>query len=285
MTDLDVLAEFLQLLRSRSGSEHTVSNYHRQLLRFRENHGDLLAAQKSDIRAYQRYLSEDRGLTAGSVRFTLAVLKSFYKFCVDEDILEKSPCAGIVRPKLPVRVLNPLRHKEVQKLIESCDIDSKKIHVRNRVIVEFLLATGLRRSELANLKMIDVDLKSRSFVVIGKGNKQRRVFFSHQVKESLSQYIQERPSSIYDTLFLTQTGQPLTHWSIYLIVKKALRDLGLPGSTHTLRRTYATSLYKAGMDIYKLQKLMGHTSIQTTTGYVQMCDEDLRDSYDEATAL
>jgi site-specific recombinase XerD len=282
MADLDVLAEFLQLLRSKSGSEHTVSNYHRQLLRFREKNGDLLAVQKSDIRAYQRHLSEERKLTAGSVRFTLAVLKSFYKFCVDEEILEKSPCAGIVRPKLPIRVLNPLTKTEVQTLTNGSRPDNTYRQTRNRLILQLLLATGLRRSEAANLLVQDLDLGSRSLVVLGKGNKQRRVFFPPLVAEALTEYISRRPTSTSDKLFLTQTGQGLTHWSVYQIVKKSLENSGFAGSTHTLRRTYATSLYKAGMDIYKLQKLMGHNSIQTTTGYVQMCDEDLRDSYDKA---
>ncbi len=284
MNDLDVLAEFLQSFRLRCGSAHTIVNYHRQLLRFREGFGDLLKVKKADIRAYQRYLSDERRLTAGSIRFTLAVLKSFYKYCVDEDILDKSPCAGIVRPKLPIRVLNPLTKTEVRTFTDDNQLDNPYRQNRDRLIFQLLLTTGLRRSEAANLLVQDLDLGSRSLVVVGKGNKQRRVFFPPSVAEALIEYISRRPASTSDKLFLTQTGQSLTHWSVYQIVKKLLESYGFSGSTHTLRRTYATSLYRAGMDIYKLQKLMGHTSIQTTTVYVQMLDDELRDSYDAATS-
>ena len=188
-------------------------------------------------------------------------------------------------PKIPRRIPTSLSYSEVKKILEGIDIST--VHgYRNLVMLEMLYGTGMRCSELVNLKTSDINLKKRMVRVFGKGEKQRMVPLSPLIADLLKHYLRMvRPefkySSHYDYLFLSDKGI-MTRENFFNIFSKCVSNSGIPKkvSPHTFRHSFATHILENGADLRSIQELLGHSDISTTTIYTHVSKKRLKDEYD-----
>lgn len=190
----------------------------------------------------------------------------------------------ISNPKKEKKLPNYLKYNELEKLLNSIDI-SKKEEIRNKLIIELLYSTGIRVSELINIKMKDIDIKENQITILGKGNKERIVLFGKEAKKTLKLYIsnfqEEFKGNIKEHYLLTINNKPLTTNKVRLIVKEVLRKscLNINISPHTIRHTFATHLLDNGADLKTVQELLGHENLKTTAIYTHISNEKLKQVY------
>lgn len=283
MKDQELVNYWLSTREQERGQNRTLSEYRSELKRFAAYLGDtpLLGATKAQVRLFLNE-RQKQGAAPATRRRTLAAIRSFYEFLVGEDTLDANPTAGIAKPKLPERLTKTLGIEQVRTIVETRPQHYGKLtefyYRRDPAIVQLAFSTGLRRAELASIRLDDVDFRHNSINVIGKGDKERVVFFDAEAMKLLNQYLKIRPNSLF--LFCTSTGRQLCVRQVWVIVKKTLKRAGAPGSTHTLRHSFGTHMYRNGADIHTVQRLMGHSNISTTQRYVHLDRDDLKAAYD-----
>ncbi len=298
------LDDFLRYLTSvRRLSPATAEAYAADVIQF----ADFLAAAYGeqhafdwaavDFRVVRRWIMHLRQAryAPASVARKLASLRSFFRFMVNNDLLEYNPAELVNTPARQRRLPEVLYTSEVERLLSSPD-DSTPLGLRDRAILEFLYATGVRVSELVGLNLSDINLADRSARVLGKGNKQRVVFFGLPAAAALRRYIDEarphlearRPDGQpTDALFLNRFGGRLSVRGVQRLVHKhVLRAaVGTRVSPHVLRHSFATHLLDNGADLRAIQELLGHSSLATTQIYTHVSAERLRTSYFSAHPL
>jgi site-specific recombinase XerD len=295
---IDELAGFLEYLEiEQNRSLRTIENYHYYLLRLDEFQPDIKVEDldKEVIRKWRVWLNRhenDRGesLSKATQNYHLIALRSFLKYLSMQDRApmesDKIQLAH-VRPK-QVAFLRP---DEVHAMIEQPDI-SKPTGLRDRAILELLYSSGLRVSELVSLDRDHINLKSRDFVVRGKGQKDRPVFISQRAADFLKEYLQIRTDNA-QPLFIHYSGTKstlnagrymrLTARSVQRMVKKYAQLAGVAKrvTPHTLRHTFATDLLINGADLRSVQGLLGHSNIATTQIYTHITDPQLKKVHDK----
>jgi len=255
--------EFLQKLETelkiRRASIHTIKNYlffNSKLLEFCGKDAEQIEEQ--DVK---NFLAEKLSNKAtGSVILALAAIK--YAFMT---ILKKDPTSNIARPRKEKVLPDVLSKEEVDAVIKAAET------VKSRLMIKMLYYTGLRVSELVNLKVSDINLEKGEALIKGKGNKQRRVFFTPRLHDSLKEWLSAHPQNI----FLFSKEKPLTTRNIQKILNKISKKLGLqkPLTPHKLRHSFATHLLESGSDIRTIQALLGHENLSTTQIYTHLTDE------------
>jgi len=191
-------------------------------------------------------------------------------------------------PKTGKRLPTFLTNKSMALLFQNVDFGEGYAGLRNRLILETLYATGMRRAELIGLQLMDVDLVKCRFRVFGKGRKERMIPFSDQLKKILEQYISLRqdtfPETTSNDLFLTDKGQSLYPKFVYNIVKRYLSEITTQDkrSPHVLRHTFATHLTDNGADLNAVKELLGHSSLASTQVYTHNSIEKLKRVYEQA---
>ena len=290
-----VIARFFGYMRAeRGGSENTAYNYGLELKRLSEWFGKpLTLVQREDL---GRYLVSrlDSGLKARSVQRSLRCFRSFFHFLLDDDELQHDPTIGVPMPQAHKPLPKIARHSDVNKMVAS--LGDSHLDVRNRAILLMFFGSGLRESELAALKLKDIDLETRIVKVWkGKGGKDAVLPLSDSAIEALRRYLHEaRPaltqfgkhSTAYQQdspyLFLGQRcGNRLTRQQVFYCVRDIARAaLGRSVSPHQLRHGFATSLLENGADILDVQTLMRHARIDTTQIYLHLDLNYLKEKYD-----
>jgi len=285
---------FLEALRNRAVSEHTLANYESDL---RDFEGFLklrqMAFESVDhifIRDFLAHLY-DRHLEKTSVARKLACLRSFFKFLVREGLLKSNPAELISSPRLPKKLPSYLREEEAAAVVEVPRGSSFK-DLRDRAILELLYASGLRVRELAGLNDENVDLAQQLVRVFGKGRKQRLVPFGEFAARALTAYLAERdrlglsqPDQAGQTaLFVSVRARRLNARDVQRLVEKTRLHLpsGRRLTAHTLRHSFATHLLERGADLRAIQELLGHSSLATTQKYTHVSLEHLRTEYEKA---
>lgn len=245
---------------------------------------NLKAINKSDITAYIEYMQKSR-LSLNSIKRKISVIKSFYNYLYQEKIISTNPGQHIHLPKLTKKLPESLTMDEVSKLLDFQPHD--KFTSRNKAMLELLYATGLRVSELINLKVHDVNLNMCVVRCIGKGNKERIIPLGDLAIASLKCYHQEYrqiwlKDKVNDYLFLNNRGEKLTRQGFFLILKQIAKKQGLTKnfSPHTLRHSFATHLLQNGADLRAIQEMLGHSSITTTQIYIQVSNEVIIKNYE-----
>jgi integrase/recombinase XerC len=202
-----------------------------------------------------------------------------------KDNLKNNPFKQIRNPKKEKKMPNFLQYNELESIINSIPLD-EPLHVRNRLIIELLYATGLRVSELVNLKTNDIDYSNHEIRVTGKGDKERIVFFGDYALKYLNMYLAKSRHELLngkkeDILLLNKDGNPLTSRGVEVIVDKIVNEAALKHniSPHVLRHTFATDLLNNGADLKSVQELLGHSSLSTTQIYTHITNERLRSVY------
>ena len=265
----------------------TVSAYGRELERFitfavMKGRNDPSSVGADDVRDYVFHLG-DVGLGPSSVSRAQSALRTYFSFLMEEGVLESDPTEGLQSPRVARPLPEVLDAAAVAALLEAPRVDSS-VHWRDRAILEFLYATGVRVSELVGLLLTNLDLEEGLCTVFGKGSKERMVPLGRPACAALSRYLHEvRPALEKGKgrgyVFLNQRGRPLSRTAVWKIVKAAARLAGIEGSVspHVLRHTYATHLLEGGADLVAVQELLGHADISTTQIYMHLDLQYLRD--------
>ena len=207
---------------------------------------------------------------------SISSIKSFFNYLIFEGYIKKSPISDIESPKLEKNLPEVLTELEIEKLIKSFDI-KENFGQRNRTIIEVLYGTGIRVSELVNLKLSNIFFKESIIKIIGKGNKERFVPLGKIASNEIRKYLKIRDNSIIDSkfsdiVFLNRYGRGLTRSMIFKIISDSYKRIGLDKkiSPHTLRHSFATHLLKNGADLRTIQIILGHESITTTEIYTHL---------------
>ncbi len=281
----ELYADYLNF--ERGLSPLTVGAYGRELERFiafvteRGRRGPS-SVGGDEVRDYVFHLG-DLGLAPASVRRAQSALRTYFGFLVEERVLESDPTEGLQSPRVGRPLPNVLDAADVSALLEAPRLDSS-VHWRDRAILEFLYATGVRVSELVGLRLTDLDLEERLCTVFGKGSKERMVPLGRPACTALDRYLRVvRPALEKGKgggcVFLNQRGRPMSRTAVWKIVKAAARSAGIEGnvSPHVLRHTFATHLLEGGADLVAVQELLGHVDISTTQIYTHLDRKYLRD--------
>lgn len=284
----ELIDEFLRyLLIDKGYSSNTIESYKRDLIKFLEFNKDKNINQigSNDLKEYIKYLKEDK-LNEKSISRNISCLKSFYKFLNIEKYINYNPSDAIFMPKTKKSLPNILTEEDVLKLLDIKLTDN--FSYRNKAMLELLYASGLRVSELINLKLQDIDFSQDIIRTFGKGNKERVVPIGDYSKEYLEKYIYEHRGSMLkketsEYLFLNNHGNKMTRQGFFKIIKKIAKENGVNKdlSPHTLRHSFASHLLKYGADLRTIQELLGHSDISTTQIYTHITNEELKRNYED----
>lgn len=279
-TYIKQFSNYLKLERSLAGN--SIEAYVRdveKLNQFMEmNHPALspLKVKAKQLQEFIEYINE-LGMSAYSQARILSGLKAFFKFMMIEELIENDPTALIEGPKLGRKLPDTLDYQEILKLLEAIDM-SKPEGARNRAMLEVLYSSGLRVSELVELRMGNVYFDIGFLRVIGKGNKERLVPCGADALKFLKSYIEEIRVHIpiqkghENHVFLNRRGKKLTRVMVFMVIKDLAARIGLKKSIspHTFRHSFATHLIEGGADLRAVQEMLGHESITTTEIYTHL---------------
>ena len=284
----NLIEEFLRyLLIDKGYSNNTIESYKRDLIKFLEynKNKSIDSISNDDLKEYIKYLSKDN-LNDKSISRNISCLKSFYKFLVIDKKIKNNPAESLYIPKVRKSLPNILTEDEILKLL---DVNlSDNYSYRNKAMLELMYGTGLRVSELVNLKLNDIDLNQEIVRTFGKGSKERIIPIGEFASESLKVYINNYRNSMLkkynnDYLFLNNHGNQMTRQGFFKIIKNLAKEKGIEKelSPHTLRHSFASHLLKYGADLRTIQELLGHSDISTTQIYTHITNEQLKENYKE----
>ena len=279
------LEEYLTYLKyNRNYSDNTIIGYQEDITDYLNYLNreclSLYDIKYSDIRFLLEYY-DSINLKNISIRRKISSLKGFYKFLGRKGKVKDNPFSYVTLPKKEKKLPQYLNYNEMIEIFDVIDI-STTLGLRNRLVMELLYATGVRVSELVNIKIKDIDINNRSIVVTGKGNKTRIVFFNKVCQEYLRKFVEESKSLRKDDyLIINNQGKGITTRGIRLIIDKVIRDTSIIKHIHphTLRHTFATHLLNNGCDLLTVQELLGHASISTTGIYTHVSKEHVKEVY------
>ena len=263
-------------------SPRTLANYKYTLDMFSERvNKSVSKITADDIRGYISYLSEAHGLRETSLQTHISVLRAFFSWLLMEERIKKNPMLKIRSLKLDKKnARQALSVEELERLRDACK------GYREKALVEFLVSTGCRLSEVAQLNVADLDFNNRSVTVTGKGTKERPVYFSIRARLMLQEYIKERKGG--EGLFVSSKTPylPLKPRAIQRIIHGLSVRAGLDARVHPhlLRHTFATHALNSGMDVTAIQQLLGHENISTTQIYAAMNEDVIRHQYNKYVA-
>lgn len=295
------LTEFLQHLKyERNMSAHTLRNYESDLEQFRqflfsiEKREDFPIEQvdRLTIREWMASLHA-AGRKKSSIARKLASLRTLFQFLIREGKLESNPAKMVATPKIERKLPTHLSMEDAVRFIETPDL-STHLGRRDRAILEFLYATGIRVGELVNINLSDIDVRERTARVFGKRRKERIVPFHDTALQALMLYINEtRPTFLLNApiatrddkaCFLNYQGTRITTRSVGRMIDKYIKQCADVHkiSPHSLRHTFATHMLDSGADLRDIQELLGHARLSTTQIYTQVSMEKMIDVYSKA---
>ena len=224
--------------------------------------------------------AQPRGLSGHSINTYLRSIRAFWSWLVEEEIIDFNPFSKLRIPKAPRKVITAFSQPQIESLLNA--ISTSTNGYRDSVILLMLLDTGLRINELINLRLDNVWLEEGLVKVVGKGNKERLVPIGRQIRKLLWRYIHKYRSQPampnLNNLFLNSEGKPLTKNRLDSLMQHYGKKAGLAGvrcSPHTLRHTFAISYLRNGGDVFSLQRILGHSSLEMTRRYCQLADVDI----------
>ena len=280
--------EFLQ--NDKKVSENTLQSYRRDIVYYSKYIEvyklNFTKVQEEDINNYLEYL-KTIGKKPSTLSRNLASIRSFYQFLVKNKKVKRDPTTGIQSPKIEKKAPSVLTSKEVELLLEQPkDVDLKG--TRDKAMLEFAYATGMRVTEIISLNIEDIDLE-KGYVNCHTTNKQRNIPLGSMSLKALKEYIEEaRPVLIKreeeQALFVNINGQRLTRQGFWKIVKyyKEQAHITKDITPHILRHSFATHLIQNGADLKAIQTMLGHSDISSTQVYMQFQDEGLKNVYKKA---
>lgn len=285
---LEAFMEYLRL--ERNASPLTLTTYRPAITSYMECALELASdewqpsdADRDLVRNWIMKQMDDE-LTSTTINKNLSAVKSFYKYLQLRGLIDNNPTRYLRGPKREHTLPSFLTQAQVEEALETISTDPEDfLAVRNRLIIETIYQTGLRRAEVASLETQQVDLAAMSLRVVGKGRKERIVPFGEALKEQMKDYLtlKERKVGQSRYFFVTLKCRPLSGADVYQVVHKALDVVpGLPRrGAHTLRHSFATEMLNAGAPITSIKELLGHSNLETTTRYTHTSFEQLKQLY------
>ena len=275
------LKDFFNYLYIEKGlSQNTVKSYKRDIDNFLNWSKKLqklnyINFNEAQINKYISFLFQSK-LKSSSVNRKISSLKALYLYLVKKNIVNTSPVNEIVTPKQEKYLPMSMSEDEVDRLLESPDINIE-IEIRDKAMIEMLYATGMRISELLNLKIIDMDTQRCVVKVIGKGSKERLIPFGESALEAINNYLSVRKNSTSKEVFLSNRGTKMSRVAFWKRIKIYLIRTNLKESIspHTLRHAFATHLLNRGADLRSVQLLLGHSDLSTTQIYTHIAKQRL----------
>lgn len=231
---------------------------------------------------------KENGTSAKTINRRISTLKSFFKYQLRQEAIEASPMTTIVSPKQSKRLPDYVEQKDTEVLFEYVEFPDSWEGIMNKMILELLYCSGMRLSELISLKETQVDLYKNNLKISGKGNKERIIPFSDEMKANIEEYLVKKNSRFGKTaaefLLVNEKGKKLYPKYVQLIVKKYLTLVTTIGkkSPHTLRHSFATHLMNNGAELNAVKELLGHSSLAATQIYTHNTIEKLKDIHKKA---
>ena len=286
-----LIDDFLNYLRyERNYSNYTIGAYSKDLDQFqryvREHREGVFDPGEIDsdfVRSWIVCLMDEK-FSPVSVNRKLSSLKSFFKFLMKQGFVSVNPLRFVTGPKTKKPLPTFVKEKDMEELLDGDGFGEDFEGVRDRLILEMLYDTGMRRSELVGLQDTDIDYDAMQVKVTGKRNKQRLIPFAERLKNLMLAYTEVRNREVdagCGWFFVRKNGEQLSTGILYTIVKKRLSDIPTLAkcSPHVLRHSFATHLLQNGADLKSIQTMLGHSDISSTQVYVQFQDPELRDIY------
>ena len=274
-------------------SQHTLLAYQRdleQFFRYADNTYDITLTEEVKhihIRAWIVSMIQ-LNISTKSINRKLSCLKSFFKFVLKRGGLTLNPMSKIISPKSGKRLPVFVDQKAMKKLFDEVPFPDNYIGIRDKTILELLYLTGIRRSELIEIKKSDLDLEQKLLKVLGKGKKQRLIPLTNTLKEILTSYLvsldEEFDKEEAPYLFLTKKGKKLYPKLVYLLVKNNLSQITSieQRSPHVLRHSFATHLSNNGAELNAIKELLGHSNLSATQVYTHNSIDRLKAIYEKA---
>lgn len=284
---------FQYLENEKRYSFHTIIAYKKDLEQFysylSENYQDvdIKEVNHSIIRSWIVNLVE-HSLTAAAVNRKISTLKSYYRFLLLNNYVSKNPTLKIQAPKIGKKLPVYVDQKKMDLLLDEIDFGNEFESVRNKLILEIFYATGMRLSELVNIRLTNIDLINCTVKVLGKRNKERIIPFTPQVKELIEKYIYSKktifPTNESEYFFLNKKGNKVYQKLVYRIVKEYLNKVTTTKkkSPHVLRHTFATHMLNNGADINTVKEILGHSNLSATQIYTHTTIEKLKNIHKQA---
>ena len=287
-----IFVSFLKFLsKEKNFSLHTIKAYQYDIQKFieflTERSVRVQQATKSDIRDFlsNQY---DLGLTKKTVARRLASIKSFYKYLINIEFIDKNPSLFLQSPKLSKELPNFIDEKIIDELMNQPDIDTVK-GLRDRAIMELFYSTGMRLSELINLDIGSINTKDHLIKVVGKGNKDRLIPFGKRAKFCIENYLKKRALALKSSfkgtpLFVNSKNQRVPKRTIQRRVSNYIKLVaeGKRLGPHILRHSFATHLMNKGADIRAVGDLLGHSNLSSTQIYTHVKPERMREIYKQS---
>ena len=283
-----IAQEYHRYLKLEKGlSDNSVKAYELDLQRLQAymdtHHIDIVHASFDDLQAF--IFDTFKQITSVRTQARLiAGIHSFYRFLLYHNYIEQDPSELLETPKKELHLPDVLSLEEIDRMVAQIDMSKSESH-RNRAIIEMLYGSGLRVSELVNLRLSDIYLTEGYMRITGKGSKQRLVPISSVATKWFTYWLEDRSKldikpQVKDIAFLNRYGRQLTRAMIFTIIKTLAHQAGIQKtiSPHTLRHSFATHLLQNGADLRIIQQLLGHESITTTEIYTHVNIIDLREA-------
>ena len=284
-TDVSLIDQFCDALWLEDGlAKNSLQAYRRDLTALASwlaaRASDLCAATEADLHAYMA--ARHAGSKATTANRRRSVLRRFYQWSGRSGLVQADPTLRLHSAKQAPRFPKTLSEAQVEALLDAPDT-ATPLGLRDRTMLEVLYASGLRVSELVNLKTIEVGLNEGLVRVLGKGNKERLVPLGQEALRWITQYLAQARSELLhgqssDALFITRRGTAMSRQMFWLLIKRYAQqaDIHIPLSPHTLRHAFATHLLNHGADLRVVQLLLGHADISTTQIYTHVARERLK---------
>lgn len=279
------LEDYLKYLEyQKNYSKHTIDSYQKDIEEYLEYIEDkkikLLKINYDEIKMYLKYLSDKQDVNS-TISRKISALRGFYKFLQNNNKIENNPFSLINLPKKEKKLPRFFFYNELEELFNTPKLNTP-LGQRDRLILEMLYATGVRVSELVNIKVSDIT--DRTIKILGKGNKERIVRFGDYCDEILKMYLNDghyKLNSSSQYLFLNSNGGKLTDRGVRYLLDKIIDKTTIEKkiSPHMLRHSFATHLLNEGCDILTVQELLGHESLTATSIYTHVTNDRLKDVY------
>lgn len=279
MKEVDNFLYFLK--KELNYSDYTIKNYQLDLTDFfkyvNKSNIDFLSIENIHVRGYLKYL-DTCNLKNTTISRRISALRTFYNYLLEKGFVKSNIFLNIKNPKLEKKLPNYLNYTEIEELLASIDTRTDE-GLERRLLIEMFYSTGCRVGEMVNVKISDIDFYNKTIKVMGKGSKERIVYYGDYASKYLEDYLKNKDKKGY--LFTNKRGEKLTIEEVEYIVRDIMKHISIKThvTPHTLRHTFATHLLNNGADIRTVQELLGHANLSTTGIYTHVSSDRLKDVY------
>lgn len=285
MKYIDDFIKYLKVVKK--DSNYTLISYRNDLLELYDFYNDLINIDEIIVREYLEFLYS-KGLNRNSISRKLSAIRSFYNYLISCDIISVNYFKDISNPKKAKTLPKYVLDKDLEIMFNYFD-KSKTLDQRNLLILEMLYATGVRVGELVLIKIQDIDKYNNSIRILGKGSKERMVFYGSFCEDILDIYLNDGRLKLLkgkesEYLFINKNGSVLSTRYVRKMIDNVVRkcEINYNISPHTLRHTFATDMLNAGADLVSVKELLGHSSLNTTSIYTHVTNEQIKKVYEIA---